>query len=529
MKTLIHLCKKDFAFAKPWIVGTWLAFAIGNILPWVSPAGEASLPFVMIRLLAPAVMIFLASTRIIHCDPFVGSSGFMGTRPLRATTLLRNKVILIALVLVLPAVGVALLHAACMRVQLSASDYLLLFIENCLCFALIAGAAVVFSVVTRGVGVMAISIVGTLSMLLLIVAFYAPPKPFGVSLEDRHLLASVWLVAQAFLPIAAVAIAMSWVARRRIWMTAAVSLLSAGILITLVKRWNWNFVETMSKDATAAEIVSERAEVQWTGAPRFGSNSSRNNITYSQVTRPGRVTGLKDGWTGKLVKFQSQARFADSAVWTSEGISVLFQFDDLAPAMLPQLGIQVSEDHPMRLNKKSWNWPLFECEESRLQKMPGRIASIYGIGIFQLYQPVVLVELPAQAGASAVRGRFLYRIDSLNAFEGQISVKFSIRGVALSSKGDGSKALQPVELLLVNPSTKEFTNTSGSGWSSITGGELMTFSKTVLIDSQSASASRPDDAEEFLKNARLYILGIRYGGNIVLPYEISEMKLEEKR
>ena len=528
MNTLIHICKKDFAFAKPWILGTWLAFAIGNILPWISPEGEDFMPFMLIRLLAPAVMVFLTSTKIVHCDPFVGTSGFIGTRPVRATTLLRNKLILIALVLVLPAVVFALVHAACMRVQLSASDYLLLFIENCLYFALIAGVAMAFSVITRGVGVMAIFIVGTLIMLVPFVAFYAPPKPFGVSLEDQHLLASIWLVAQAFLPIAAVAIAMSWAAGRRIWMTAAVSLLSVGILIPLVKQWNWNFVDAMSKDATAAEIVSDRAEVKWTDAPSFGSNNSRNNITYSQVTRPGRVTGLKDGWTGKLVKFQSQARFADGAVWTSEGISDLYLFGDLAPAILPQLGIQVSEDHPMRLYEKSWSWPLFECEKSRLQEMPGRIASIHGVGTFQLYQPVVLVELPAQAGASAVSGRFRCRIDSLNAFEGQISVELGIRSVALSSKGDGSKALLPVELLLVNTSTKEFTNTSGSGGSSITGGELMTFHKTVSIYSQSASAGRPD-AVEFLKGARLYILGTRYGGNIVLPYEIPEMMLEEKR
>jgi len=40
-------------------------------------------------------------------------------------------------------------------------------------------------------------------------------------------------------------------------------------------------------------------------------------------------------------------------------------------------------------------------------------------------------------------------------------------------------------------------------------------------------AKKPDIAR-FLKDARLYIIGTRYGGNISLPYEIPEILLEEK-
>jgi hypothetical protein len=152
MNTLIHLCRKDFTFAKPWILGAWLVFAVSIVLPWIHLDEHASQPLMMFRLLAPAALVFLASTRIIHCDPFVGTAGFMGTRPVRATTVLRNKLVLIALALVLPAVVFELLHAACLRVRLSASDYLLLFIENGLFFSLAAGVAVVASVITRGDG-----------------------------------------------------------------------------------------------------------------------------------------------------------------------------------------------------------------------------------------------------------------------------------------------------------------------------------------------------------------------------------------
>jgi hypothetical protein len=140
----------------------------------------------------------------------------------------------------------------------------------------------------------------------------------------------------------------------------------------------------------------------------------------------------------------------------------------------------------------------------------------------------VLAELPAQVGASAVIGRFNYRIDHLNAIEGQVSVQLSIHGVALRSKGDRTRATLPMELLFVNPSTGKFTNTSGSGGSNSTGGEWIALHKTVTINDEIASTHRPD-AAAFLQGARLYILGARYGGNMKLPYEIPEILLEEKR
>ena len=527
MKTLIHLCKKDFAFAKPWIVGTWLAFAIGNILPWVSPAGEASLPFVMIRLLAPAVMIFLASTRIIHCDPFVGSSGFMGTRPLRATTLLRNKVILIALVLVLPAVGFALLHAACLRVQLSAVDYMLLFIENWLFFSIIVGAAVVFSSISCGVGSMVLFIGGASLLMALYGAYLAPHERHQVSQEELHLRASIGFSAQVFLPIAAVAIAMSWAAGRRIRVTVAVFLLSAGILALLGKRWNWNFVDDLSKDAATAEIVAEPPTLQWLDEPRFGSNSTRNGIKYSQVLQPASVIGLKNGWMGKLVKFKSEARFADGTTWTSEGGLDLFDSSDLSSKMLPQLGIDVARTHDMQIREDASSWTWFECEKSHLQGITNPRASIRGRGTFQLYQLVILAELPARTGATVAGGRCQFRIDSASAIDQGVSVILSFRGLILKSKGDGAGGFQPMELLLLNPLTKKVATKTSSGGSDKVASDWNTIHQTYSLDRNLESADR-QTADEFIKGARLYILGTRYGGNIVLPYEIPEMTLEEK-
>lgn len=525
MNNLIHLCKRDFAYAKPWLIGVWLTLMIVTLLPWLNPAGEAALPFMMIGTFAPALLIFLTTAKLVQGDPLVGSNSFMGTRPVTRTRSLGGKLLMIALFLILPALILAVLDAACMRLRLSATDYLLLSIEKTLFFVITAAWALVVSVFTRRVGAMAlVSIaVGALGVWL-VSSLYSRPMPYKPTLEVSHLQASQWLVAQVFLVVAAIVITMSWVLRRQLWITAAVVVVSAGSLVSIQRIWRWNFVDSLSKEAALEEIISGKTELTWLDEPRLVSNRSWESIRYSQLTRPGRVAGLKDGWVGKLVKFQSEARFADGTAWTSEGGSEFHPFDDLAPEILPQLGIEVPENHPLRNYQKFQAWTLFECEKHRLENLSNRRASVRGSGIFQLYQPCILGDLPAITGASVVNGRFRYRLDRVSAFENQISYKISIRGVALNSRGDKTRGFGDVEFLLVNPKTGKFTSTRGSGGSSRVSGDWISIHRSVSLDQ--GKETIPDD---FLKDARLYVIGTRYGGNVELPYEIPEVKLEKER
>ena len=528
MSPLIHLCKKDFTYAKPWLIGTWLALLAGALLPWLSPAGDNALPFMLIGTFAPALLIFLTTAKLVQGDPLVGSNSFMGSRPVTRTRLFGGKLLMIALFLILPALILAVLAAACMRLQLSATDYLLLSIEKTLFFTIAAAWALVVSVFTRRGGAMAlVSIAVGLLGAWLVSFIHSRPTPYRLPLEVSHLQASQWLVAQALLILAAIAIAMSWVLRRQVGITVAVLVVSAGFLASIHKVWQWNFVDGLSKQADLAEIVSGKTALTWLDQPRLVSNRSRESIPYSQLTWPAHVAGLKEGWVGKLVKFQSAARFADGTVWTSEGGSEFHPFDHLTPKLLPQLGIAVPEDHPLRSYETFQAWTLFECEKRRLEKLPNRRASVRGIGTFQLYQPCILSDMPATSGASAVNGRFRYRLDSISAFENQISYKISIYGVALNSRGDSNRGFEDLECLLANPKTGKFTDTCGSGGSGRSG-DWITIRKSVSLDQQQGTTSH-EETEAFLKDARLYILGPRYGGNITLPYDIPEMLLEEKR
>lgn len=528
MSTLIHLCKKDFTYAKPWLIGTWLALLAGSLLPWLSPAGEAALPFMLIAKLAPVLLIFFTTVKLVQADPLIGSNSFMGTRPVTRTRLLGGKLLMIALFLILPALILAVLHAACLRLQLSATDYLLLAIEKTLSFTIAAAWALVVSVFTRRVGAMVLVSIAVGAIGALLVSFpYSGRMSYKPTLEASHLQASHLLVAQTFLIVGAILIAMSWALRRRLWITATVLVVSIGFLASIHKVWKWNFVEVLSKESAMEKIAFGNTAIAWLDGPRLVSNRSEESIRYSQLKRSGRVTGLKDGWVGKLVKFQSTARFADGTVWTSEGGSEYHPFDDLTPGILPRLGIALPKNHPMQRYLKFQAWTLFECEKRLLEKQSNRRASVAGIGTFQVYQPCILGEMPTISGSSAVNGRFRYRLDRISALENQISFGISIRGVALNSRGDNNRGFEDVEFFLINPKTGKFANTSGSGGFNRVSGDWITIRKSVGFDPQMETSSQ-EEIEAFLEGARLYVIGTRYGGNITLPYEIPEMLLEER-
>ena len=529
MNHLIHLCKKDFTFAKPWILGTWLAIVAGNVLPAVMPVNGPPLPWAAIRLWLPALLVFLTSTRIIHCDPLTGATGFMATRPVRPAVALGGKLAFIAGVLILPAALFALLHPVLAGFRLSGADHLLLLLENGLFYSLIAAAAVMSAVFTRRVGTMALLAVALLFMVgLLMRMANGGLRVFEPTIEDAHLRTAVWLVTQGFLTTAATAVAVIWAAKRRWPVTATVFLLSAGFLIVIIKCWKWNFVEDLAKDTGMEQIMATPPSLAWLEEPSLVAWSNRNSIPYAQVIRPYRIGGLKDGWTGKLVKFQSEARFADGTVWQSSGASSPHGTENFVPEILPQLGIKAPKGYTFPPSDPFGFLNLFECQKDRLLNLRERHATILGTGSFQLDRPFIAADLPARSGATAFDRRCQYRIDRVSLLDGQISVSLSTRGMVLRSKGDGAGGFSRMNLLMVNPVTKQFAISgggSGSGWD---GDDWATLKRDMSLAQRPGDTKRPN-AEEFLKGARLYVIAVRYGGTITLPYEVPKMLLEEKR
>lgn len=529
MNTLIHLCKKDFAFAKPWILGTWLALVAGTFFPSLMPATGMPLPWAAIRQWIPALLVFLTVTRIIHCDSFTGTTGFMGTRPVGRMFLLGCKLAFIDCTLVLPAALLSLLHPVLMGVELTLAEHLLLFLEMGLFFAVFAAAAVLVAVLTRSVGTMALlSVIIVIFIALLAkTSIGRSQQLFGCTLEEAHLRDSVWLVSQALLTIAAISIAMSWVAKRRWPITPAMFVLSAGCLIVIGKGWKWNFVEHLAKDAPIGQILKGTPALVWLDEPRLVSYEKREGIPYAQVIRPHRIEGLKDGWKAKMVESESEARFADGTVWKSHRAARPDPTERFGAEVLTQMGIRKSKTNSLPDADPFGFRVLFECEETRLSTLRDRRASIHGNGTFQLDQPYIAAVMPLKAGTIAINGRSQYRIDSLNVIDGQISLDFSTRGIALKSKGDGAGGFLRLNLLLFNPETQQIATSGGGSGTTGIGDDWKSMHRTYSLDQNPGGRSRPD-ADAFLKGARLYVIAVHYGGTITLAYEIPDMVLDVK-
>lgn len=526
MKTALLFCKKDFAHSKPWLIGAWVTIGLGNLRNFILPDGDYEMPWLVIGWLAPAVVVYLTCIRIVSSDPFVGTSGFIDTRPVLSRQLLKYKLAFIAITLFLPAMAFAFLTPVLLRVHLSLGDGLLFLAENSVMFWCVAGVAVLASVITRKIGAMtAVSVV--LIVLIGWLARYYNTRSlvFSSSFEEIHLQSSAQLAVQALLPVCALATAATWVVRKRIWQTAAVFLICALLLASLKTVWRWNFVDALSKDVAISEIITGDPGLVWQDQGSYGSNNTRDGIRYSQVTRSGRIDDLEDGWLGKLVKFDSEARFQNGAVWRSIGTPGSFSFgENYGSSFLPRLGIERAEKSPLPIRNFPSRWTLFECEKSRLTEVSDHRAAITGSGKFKLYQPYVVAHLPAKSGATAVSGRFRLRIESLSFVDGRISVSLGIRGLSLKSRGREDA----LELLLVNPVTQEFGQTNGS--SGVGNLELgrSEVNQDFSLTNRDGTVKNPD-VQRFLKDARLYILGTRYGGNLTIPYEIPEIMLEEKQ
>ena len=526
MSTLIHLCKKDFAYAKPWVLGAWFVLAADAamvaFMPGLVIGTDMMFPIIGLFRLLPWFMIFSTTARIIHVDPFVGTNRYMGTRPVSAATLFAGKLVFIAAFLIAPAVLFTLGRIIVTGLRPHPLDYLLVVLETGLLTSLIAAWAVMAAVVTRRTHSMAaIAIVGGLVVFWFVGKMDVRYSPFVAPLVDLHLATSGWLVTQLALLLFLLGASLSRALKSRISLTVAVVLLGFASIAAIAKRWTWNFADELSKEAEIAEIIADAPALGMLGEPTFSSNGNRRDTNYSAVKQPCRVTGLKDGWTGNLVKIRSEARFASGEIWQNESAT---------PSWTPQFsgdlaGLAVARINGTTKPQRFFPNTLFEIETRKLDGVVDRKVSIQGKGTFQLMQPVTLAVLPARVGAASVSRRFRYRIDRIETTERQIGIVVSITSTGLRSRGDVT-LVKPMELLLVNADTKESLASSGGGGESRLGSEWRVIQRSLDLEPPLGHAIQ--NLPEFIEGAQLHILGVKYGGNIDLPYAIPEMTLEEK-
>ena len=460
MKPLIHLCKKDFAFAKSWLIGAWGALALIAVLPAVLDADLAT-PMLILNMIVPLLLVFAAALKIMRADSWIGSAGFMDTRPLTRWFLLAARLASLFVLVLIPALMASLLGAIAMRVVLSPPDFGLLVMENSLNYGLAISVALLVGAFTRGIGLATILTI-SLGVLLvwLCVSIHGRPGAFRFLAEGHSLKTSQWLLTEALVLISAIGITWFWMAVRRPAWSWVATALALGLSVSTGFLWQGNLARVFAKRDVPG---TNRANIEWLEPPSL-AGGRQNGVSFTSVIRPARVNGIADGWLGYPLGFHSKARFTDGTTISSEKTGSR-TYGDFTLPLLASLGVNIPDNHPCRSwSRESSTW--FECETSRINNHSDRRASINGEATVELYQPVVVANLPPTSGASAVHGRFRYRIERIDSREGQISLSLSVRTVTLASYGDFARSMNDTEIALIDPATGN-RRTHGSrrlGW-----------------------------------------------------------------
>lgn len=521
MKLLIHLCRKDYSFAKHTLWGAWAVFLVAVLMPVImtGPLVNAVALFLVLVSFAPLLLIFAATLRILSADSFTGGHAFIGTRPVTMTMLWLSKLITIAAFVLLPWLLAQIIGVFALGLHLTPADWMLFLIEKKLLFGIAMAIPLMVGTHTRNFGWTTLLTI-TFTILMIRFATTTLGKPGGLDfiMEARYLRASQWLVTQLLISIAALLLSWLWMVRRNLSWSIAVGLIAIAGIAIVSTNWQVNFVEKLafSKAPAAPNLC-----ITWLDGPSI-SGSSRNHVQFTRVIRDAKLEGVPDGWIASFSGIRANAHFHNGGVMTGDTINSR-KYGDFSRALLPALGVDLPMNHPDRLNQ--WNFiTWFEAESSLLRDRPDPVATISGTCMVELDQPVVLANLPARNGASASNGRFLYRVESVEPSGSSISVKLTVCGATLGSRGDWSDILRGIEILLINPKIGKQTqsqwsggSTSGLGWASLR--------RDLSIDDWPNSGT--SDPLAFLNGARLYVIGRRHGGTVPLPFDIPEIRLEK--
>jgi len=527
MATLIHLCRKDYSFAKHVLLGSWAMFLVAALMPAFITGAlvDAAAPILGLVFAAPLFLVFAATLRILRADSFTGGNAFIGTRPVTMTLLGLSKLIAIAVFVLWPYLLAQVIGVLALRVHLTPADWVLFLAEKKLLFGLPAAIALIVGTHTRNfVWTTMLTIAFAALMIWLAATIFGRPGGFNFITEARHLKASQWLVAQVLISSAAILLAWLWMAQRRMSWSIGAGLLALAVVAGVSTQWKVNFVSLLARSEVDANIVASDLRIAWLGEPRI-SGSSRNNVPFTTVIRDVKVDGVPDGWMASPSDVRSTARFPDGGIIAGEATNSRY-YGDSSRALLPSLGVELPLKHSIRSGDgRGLTW--FETATSLLRDHIDPTATISGECMIELAQPVILANLPAQSGTSASHGRFRYRIEQVEASGGGISLKLAVYGVDLASRGDWRNRQDDIEILLINRKTGEHTTIGRMSGSSSGGPGWLTMRRDLRIDDW--PDRQTSDPQTFLKDARLYLIGRRHGGTVRVPFEIPDIELEPGR
>jgi hypothetical protein len=522
MAALIHLCRKDYSFAKHALWGAWAVFLVAALMPrLVSGAlAEAAAPILGLLLAVQHFQIFASVLKILRADSYSGGHAFIGTRPVTKTTLWLSKLISIATFVLVPWLVAKAIAVIAAGVHPSSSDWAMLVCEEILWFGTVASVGLVVGTHTRQFAwTVLLTIALCACVLWLAVSVFNRPGGLNFITEARHLKASQWLVAQALITLSGLALSWLWITRRN----PVISIATGGLLAALVflgsKHWNINFIERLAAPQTTA-----KPRISWVGDPMV-SKTSRNNMAFATVSSAIRVEGTPEGCIAFPAGVRSFACYADGTTHSGHTANSTTH-GDATRALFPSLGEPPLTDNawPMDPNR----FTIFQGYMALARKKAGMPCTLRGEALVELHEPVVLANLPARSGESATSGRFRYHVERVAPTgPDQVAVDISVTGIRLSSRDDLLNEQSEIEMLLVNSRIGHHTPIGYLSGGSYAVPGWFSLRRVFPIDGRSVDDKI--DPVDFLKDARLYLIGRRYRGTVRVPFEIPDVDLNSGR
>lgn len=524
MAPLIHLCRKDFASAKHTILGAWMVFLGFALVPaFVTDRAEHGWLFHLGAELVPWFLVFFLTLMILRVDSFTGSSSFIGTRPVSKTKMWFSKMVSIFVFVLVPCLFAQFIGVLLLGVKPGPSDWAIWCVQNVLGFGVPATIAWIVGTTTRS---MILSTGFTMALILgiclLFVSLGNDVNEFRFLAEAKHLEASRSFVACMLILIAGPLLAGCWIIGRRVWWSVATYIGTAAVITIASTRWNFNFVERLEKAGLNETPTSDDLRISTRGRPLV-TDSRRDNGRMTTVSLEASVDGVPNAWIAYPAGIKATARFRDGSIIRSVCLNQATHGESFL-SKLRSIGIRIDEDLP---GAEPFQTKWFETESWRLAEFPDRNCTITGESWMEFYQPCILLVLSAKSGAVAVQGKIRCQVEEVRIWNEVISMDLTLTQLNLSCLGDLANRQQGIVLLLINQKTGQRTDIRMEG---AMGSRTM---KTRLTPDFRIQASRSDgetkDPRAFLKDAKLYLIGARYGGTGRVSFEIPEIRLERRQ
>jgi hypothetical protein len=418
MSQMLHIMRKDLRRLR-WLLALWLALLVARTLLVVNGAVAAD-SSVATGLLLQQVWVTIAAfelllaaaivAQLVLDEPLVGFTPFWLTRPYDAGSLLREKLLAVAVVLiVLPAMAdlsmLSVFHASAPALIRAGAESLLVYASWALLlmvFAVLAPSASAFAVIALGAAaavVLSLAIwLGFWEVRVTDVPGYTPPEPPDATPEV--------VMTVTYLSAALLVVIYQYRKRRR---QVAVGLAIVGLVAAAVvpRIWPLSFPFAKAEPIRAGAWASDAVlmnDVSWGTKVIEVQNVSRQlRNAWRRLYAHLSVSGVPPGITVEGLGIRSQLQFPDGvAIESSQTGRWGDPFTGYRTAAAA-LGARIVTTYDLSKEQERWT-PMVTLTERELLPLRGRTGRLDATIDLMTYRTREVGRLPLTSGASLNAG-----------------------------------------------------------------------------------------------------------------------------